>query len=277
MQLVIDVGNTRVKAGVYDTTVLKEMVVIDKGRFSEEINRLAGSLPIKKAIISSVGKLSDKQQRSIQLRFPTTILSYTTPVPFENLYSTPETLGVDRIGLMAAFAKAYPEQSGLVIDAGSCITYDYMNNKKQYLGGAISPGIRLRYEAMHNYTAKLPLLKIPDSFSLIGETTETAMHSGVIQGVLSEIDGVIEQYKQEYNIQVVVITGGNGEFLSKRLKNSIFAHSNFVLEGLNYILTQTNDYKNCNPYDACTCEYSIRPGRRDLLSIFFLWYRAAAI
>ncbi len=241
MQLVIDVGNTRVKAGVFDTTMLKEMVVIDKGRFSEEINRLAGSLPIKKAIISSVGKLSDKQQRSIQLRFPTTILSYTTPVPFENLYSTPETLGVDRIGLMAAFAKAYPEQSGLVIDAGSCITYDYMNNKNQYIGGAISPGIRLRYEAMHNYTAKLPLLDIPDNFSLIGETTETAMHSGVIKGVLSEIDGVIEQYKQEYNIQVVVITGGNGEFLSKRLKNSIFAHSNFVLEGLNYILTQTND------------------------------------
>ena len=241
MQLVIDVGNTRVKAAVFNEALLIGLVIIDKTHFDKELEALVRRFPIKKAIISSVGKLSDSQKRSVQLRFPTTVLSHTTPVPFTNTYSTPETLGVDRIGLMAAFAKAYPNKSGLVIDAGSCITYDFMNSNGEYVGGAISPGIRLRYEAMHNYTAKLPLLQIPDNYSLIGQTTETAMHSGVIQGVLSEIDGVVAQYKKTFNIQEVVITGGNGEFLSKQLKNSIFAHSNFLLEGLNYILTQTND------------------------------------
>ena len=156
-------------------------------------------------------------------------------------YKTPETLGVDRMGLMAAFAKAYPKKSGLVIDAGSCITYDYMDEKGQYHGGAISPGLRLRYEAMHNYTVNLPLLQRSPDYKLIGDTTETAMHSGVVNGVVNEIEGVIKQYEHDYKIDVVVITGGDGEFLSKRLKNGIFADSNFLLQGLNYILTHTND------------------------------------
>jgi len=241
MQLVIDVGNTRVKAAVFKKTVLEQLVVIDKDKFSSQIGDFVENFSVKKAIISSVGRLTEAQRRSVQLRFPTTLLSHTTPVPFKNLYATPSTLGVDRIGLMAAFAKAYPNKSGLVIDAGSCITYDFINARGEYIGGAISPGIRLRYEAMHNYTAKLPLLKITDVYSLIGESTETAMHSGVINGTIQEIEGVIEQYKKEHNIDVIVITGGDGEFLSKRLKNSIFAHSNFLLEGLNYILTQIDD------------------------------------
>lgn len=241
MQLVIDVGNTRVKAAVFNKTVLEEVVIIDKNHFKAQIEKLSRRFTVKKAIISSVGRLTDLQRRSVQGKFPTTLLSHKTAIPFKNVYKTPETLGVDRIGLMAAFAKAYPTQSGVVIDAGSCITYDYMDERGHYLGGAISPGIRLRYEAMHNYTAKLPLLETPEYHSLIGATTETAMHSGVINGVINEIDGLINQYKQDYNIQRVVITGGDAEFLSKRLKNSIFAHSNFLLEGLNYILTQTND------------------------------------
>ena len=241
MQLVIDVGNTRVKAAVFKKTVLEQLVVIDKDKFSSQIGDFVENFSVKKAIISSVGRLTEAQRRSVQLRFPTTLLSHTTPVPFKNLYATPSTLGVDRIGLMAAFAKAYTNKSGLVIDAGSCITYDFINARGEYIGGAISPGIRLRYEAMHNYTAKLPLLKITDVYSLIGESTETAMHSGVINGTIQEIEGVIEQYKKEHNIDVIVITGGDGEFLSKRLKNSIFAHSNFLLEGLNYILTQIDD------------------------------------
>jgi len=241
MQLVIDVGNTRVKAAVFKGAIQEEMVVIDKEHFTNEIGAFVGNYTIKRAIISSVGRLSDAQRRGIQHRFPTTLLSHTTPLPFVNLYKTPETLGVDRMGLMAAFAKAYSKKSGLVIDAGSCITYDYMDEKGQYYGGAISPGIRLRYESMHNYTANLPLLERPVDYDLIGNTTETAMHSGAVNGVVNEIEGVINQYKQDYKIGVVVITGGDGEFLSKRLKNSIFADSNFLLQGLNYILTQTND------------------------------------
>jgi len=241
MQLVIDVGNTRVKAAVFKDALQEEMVVIDKEQFITQVGSFVGKYPVKRAIISSVGRLSDEQRRNIQLRFPTVLLSHTTPLPFENLYKTPETLGVDRMGLMAAFAKAYPQKSGLVIDAGSCITYDYMDEKGQYHGGAISPGLRLRYEAMHSYTANLPLLERPKDYMLIGNTTETAMHSGVVNGVVLEIEGIINQHKQDCHNAVVVITGGDGEFLSKRLKNSIFADSNFLLQGLNYILTQTND------------------------------------
>ncbi len=241
MQLVIDVGNTRVKAAIYNEAVQEEMVVIEKQHFSSQIGTFVGNYPVTKAIISSVGRLSDTQRRTIQLRFPTTLLTHKTALPFINLYKTPETLGVDRMGLMAAFAKAYPKKSGLVIDAGSCITYDYMDEKGQYHGGAISPGLRLRYEAMHNYTANLPLLQRSPDYKLIGDTTETAMHSGVVNGVVNEIEGVIKQYEHDYKIDVVVITGGDGEFLSKRLKNGIFADSNFLLQGLNYILTHTND------------------------------------
>lgn len=241
MQLVIDVGNTRVKAAVFNQTTLVKLVYISKDNFVSEISEFAGNFSVQKAIISSVGRLSKKQQRSVQLRFPTILLSHTTKVPFNNLYATPETLGVDRIALMAAFAKAYPKTSGLVIDAGSCLTYDFINSKGEYRGGGISPGIRLRYEAMHNYTAHLPLLTVVNEHELIGKSTESALHSGVINGIAAEIDGIIYRYKQDFNVQKVVITGGDGEFLSKRLKNSIFALSNFLLEGLNHILIDSND------------------------------------
>lgn len=241
MQLIIDVGNTRVKAAVFQDEQFKQLEIIDQEDFISQLGMFAGQFPIKKAIISSVGRLTEAQRRSVQLRFPTVLLSHKTELPFTNLYKTPETLGVDRMGLMAAFAKAYPEKSGLVIDAGSCITYDYIDAQGNYYGGAIAPGIRLRYEAMHAYTAKLPLLQKPQEYLLVGDTTAAAMHSGVINGVLQEIDGTINQYQADYNVDVIVITGGDGEFLSKRLKNSIFAHSNFLLEGLNYILTQTDD------------------------------------
>ena len=241
MQLIIDVGNTRVKVAAFEENLLREMDIVNLASFTEQLGRFAGRFPIKKAIISSVGRLTKAQRRAVQLRFPTTLLTHEVPLPFTNMYKTPETLGVDRMGLMAAFAKAYPEKSGLVIDAGSCITYDYMDANGSFHGGGIAPGIRLRYEAMHTYTAQLPLLEKKEVQELVGQTTETAMHSGVINGIVAEIDGIINRYKEDCNAEVIVITGGDGEFLSKRLKNSIFAHSNFLLEGLNYILTYTND------------------------------------
>ena len=241
MQLIIDVGNTRVKVAAFRGSRLEQKEIIDLKYFTKELGDFAGQYPIKKAIISSVGRLTDAQRRSVELRFPTTLLSHNTSLPFNNLYTTPETLGVDRMGLMAAFAKTYPEKPGLVIDAGSCLTYDYIDAHGDYHGGAIAPGIRLRYEAMHAYTAHLPLLGKQEAHKLIGDSTATAMHSGVINGIINEIDGTINRYKEDYKVEVIVVTGGDGEFLSKRLKNSIFAHSNFLLEGLNYILTQTDD------------------------------------
>ena len=145
------------------------------------------------------------------------------------------------MALVAAFAKAYPEKNGLIIDAGTCITYDFINAKGHYKGGAISPGIHLRYQALHNLTANLPLLEVQMPETIVGDRTETAIHSGVMMGIVKEIDGVIDQYQSDFNVDIVILTGGDAEILSKRLKNSIFAHSNFLMEGLNYILRRTND------------------------------------
>ena len=241
MQLIIDVGNTRVKAAIFHEDALQAGHHFLLEDFIEEVGEFAGLYPVKKAIISSVGRLSEEQARSVQLRFPTIILSHTTPLPFSNDYGTPHTLGVDRIALVAAFAKAYPKKNGLIIDAGTCITYDYITAEGSYKGGAISPGLRLRYETLNNLTANLPLLEKQLPQSIIGTTTNEAIHSGVVNGVLLEMDGAINHYKEHYNVEIVIITGGDAEFLAKRLKNSIFAHSKFLLEGLNYILTYQND------------------------------------
>jgi len=137
MQLIIDVGNTRVKAAIFEGDVLKVKHDFALKNFSKEIVELASLYPVKKAIISSVGKLSNDQARAVQLRFPTTILNHKTLLPFKNDYSTPETLGVDRIALMAAFARQYPNKNGLVIDVGTCITFDFMDSKRSYKGGAV--------------------------------------------------------------------------------------------------------------------------------------------
>lgn len=241
MQLIIDVGNTRVKAAIYKGDVLQAKHHFALQDFSEEVGEFAGLYPIKKAIISSVGRLTDEQARSVQLRFPTIVLSHNTRLPFTNDYGTPETLGVDRMALVAAFMQSYPKKNGLIIDAGTCITYDFITNKGSYKGGAISPGLRLRYETLNRLTVNLPLLEKQMPDSIIGTSTEESIHSGVVQGTLLEIDGAINHYKEHYNVDTVIITGGDGEFLAKRLKNSIFAHSNFLLEGLNYILTYQND------------------------------------
>jgi type III pantothenate kinase len=144
------------------------------------------------------------------------------------------------LALVAAAVNQFPDKDVLVIDAGTCITYDFKNKKEEYLGGAIGPGVRLRYESLHNYTAKLPLLKVTDPKNHIGNSTEEAIHSGVVFGILHEINGVIEEYCNIYTDLTVILTGGDAHFLSKRLKNSIFATSNFLLEGLNHILAFNN-------------------------------------
>lgn len=241
MQLAIDVGNTRVKAAVFESDVILSKRIFLVSDFVAEMTRFADNYNIKKAIVSSVGRLNDVQLELITSLWETVFLSHKTPVPFTNNYDTPETLGVDRIALVAAFVKKHPGKNGLIIDAGTCITFDFIDFKASYKGGAISPGLRLRYESLHNLTANLPLLEKSMPDNIIGTSTETAMHSGVVNGVLQEIEGIINEYRAQYFNDVVIITGGDAQFLAERLKNSIFAHSNFLLEGLNFILTYSND------------------------------------
>jgi type III pantothenate kinase len=153
--------------------------------------------------------------------------------PFKNKYATPKTLGVDRMILATGATLFYPNQNRLIIDAGTCITYDFVDDKDNYLGGAISPGLRLRYESLHQFTSKLPLLTFEEPEELIGSSTTQSIHSGVVNGLICEIDGFIDRYKQQYENFTIILTGGDTVFLAKRLKNTIFANSNFLLESLN--------------------------------------------
>ncbi len=237
MNLIIDIGNTHAKMAVFQADKLVEKVSGALEDFQNNFNQLLINHPkITNSIVSSVGLLSEKQLEYVKKRLNVLVLTSKTALPFTNLYQTPKTLGVDRMALVSAAVKNYPNQNTLIIDAGTCITYDVITNKNEYLGGSISPGIRLRYTSLNNLTANLPLLNKEISDTIIGNSTNSAIHSGVIFGVLFEIDGVIQTYKEKYSDLTVILTGGDLNFLSKQLKSSIFAHSNFLLEGLNHIL-----------------------------------------
>ena len=237
MNLIIDVGNTFVKFAIFKNNELIHKVSFKLSEFKKQFKVLTKEFPkLKTSIISSVGRLSKKQIDVIEDELNVLVLDHKTELPFNNRYKTPKTLGVDRIALVSASVNQFPDNNVLIVDAGTCITYDFVNEKNEYLGGAISPGVRLRYEALHNLTANLPLLEKDQPKSIIGDSTESSIHSGVVNGVVKEIDGVIDEYKAKHQDLTVILTGGDANFLSNQLKNSIFANSNFLLEGLNFIL-----------------------------------------
>ncbi|MFT4673614.1 MAG: type III pantothenate kinase [Patiriisocius sp.] len=242
MNVIIDVGNTLYKFAIFDGETLVEKQGKEKQEVMSYIKHLVKSYPkLTHCILSSVGALSKEEIAALEQSFLVHVLSYQSIIPFVNQYKTPTTLGVDRIALIAAAAIKFPEQNVLVIDAGSAITYDFLTTHNQYLGGAIAPGLAMRYKSLHTFTENLPLLEKTVAFSMIGDSTECAMHSGVIQGVIFEIDGMINEYKQQYTELTIILTGGDAHFLRDRLKNDIFANSNFLLEGLNYISELNKD------------------------------------
>ncbi|WP_282030579.1 type III pantothenate kinase [Winogradskyella eximia] len=237
MNLIVDVGNTYVKFAIYNSYNLIFKLSFELSEFKKQYKTLKKDFPkLEKAIISSVGHLTQDQVELIKKDLPVIELSSMTKLPFNNLYKTPKTLGVDRMALVGASVQQFSDKNVLIIDAGTCITYDFITKENNYLGGAISPGIRLRYKTLNNLTANLPLLETEEPKSIIGNSTETSIHSGVVNGVVKEIDGIIDQYIEDYLDLTVILTGGDAIFLSNQLKNTIFANSNFLLEGLNFIL-----------------------------------------
>ena len=170
------------------------------------------------------------------------LLNNSTPLPIKILYKSPTSLGNDRIASAVGAITNFPNKNVLVIDAGTCITYDLINSKKEYLGGSISPGIQMRYNALHQFTSQLPLLESVDTAMLTGVNTEESIHSGIINGVFVEIDGIIQRYTNQYPDIKVIVTGGNAKFFDKGLKNTIFAKPNLLMEGLNKILDYNESY-----------------------------------
>jgi len=240
MILTIDVGNTRIKGAVFEETTAVEYFIFEPKELEKKISIILKKYKnVTHLVVASVGNLVKESflafEREVILHF----VSHEDVFPFNNLYETPKTLGIDRMVLAAGATLQFPKCNRLVIDAGTCITYDFIDENDNYLGGAISPGLRLRYEALHNFTAKLPLLQRQEKTELVGKSTAGSIHAGVVNGLVHEIDGFINEYQALASKFIIILTGGDTEFLAKRLKNTIFANSNFLLESLN----QTFQYK----------------------------------
>jgi type III pantothenate kinase len=241
MNLVIDIGNTQIKVAIFDHVSLVHKDNFKAAKIMSRLQELASIYPIKEVIVSHVAKIDSEELGQLKSLFSVLVLNHDTKLPFKNKYLTPETLGVDRIALMAGAVTQFPKKNVLVIDAGSCITYDFVNDQAVYYGGSISPGIEMRYKAVHNFTANLPLLDKKNEIPEIGNSTANAIHQGILNGVIQEIEGVIQQYKIKNQKLTVVLTGGDTIFLAKNIKSSIFAIPNFLLEGLNSILIHNID------------------------------------
>ncbi|MFY0603169.1 MAG: type III pantothenate kinase [Flavobacteriaceae bacterium] len=240
MNLIIDVGNTRVKAAVFKHDTLKETSSFGHDEFDDAVCKLQNKFQITNTIISKVASINNFSITKKSMFDNLLALSNATPIPFVNKYLTPKTLGIDRIALAAGAVSLYPHKNVLIIDAGTCITYDFVNSHKEYLGGAISPGIMMRYKALHHYTDGLPELLKKYPQNLVGSSTNASIHSGIVNGVVKEIDGIISDYRIKYSDLTIVLTGGDTNFLAKQLKSSIFANQNFLLQGLNSILIFNN-------------------------------------
>ncbi|MCD6179080.1 MAG: type III pantothenate kinase [Bacteroidales bacterium] len=240
--LILDFGNTLYKLAVFDNG---DLIYKSSGEklYEKDVIALKKLFPkIKKAIYATVVDLDKDFKNCMHSEFQTIELDHNTPIPIKNKYKTPETLGKDRLAAAVGAAKLYPQKDVLIIDAGSTITYEMLRSDGIYLGGSISPGIKMRFKSLHHFTDKLPLVTFSNSNILTGQNTEDAILSGVINGILSEVDGIINRYKEMYSNILVVFTGGDLKYFDKNLKNNIFAAENLVLQGLNFIL-EYNDNK----------------------------------
>lgn len=234
MLLVIDVGNTQLKLAVFEQNTLLQKEIATYNEWKKTIEILLNTFEkIQNIVVASVGKLEKQDFLSINTNLNVYFISRESRFPFKNLYATPKTLGIDRMVLASGAVLQFPNKKRLIIDVGTCITYDFIDENNNYLGGAISPGIRLRYESLHNYTAKLPLLTKERPTEIIGNSTSQSIHSGIINGISMEIDGFINAKFNKNDNFIIILTGGDSDFLADRLKNTIFANPNFLLESLN--------------------------------------------
>ena len=237
MNLVLDIGNTRIKAGIFNNSVLIHHSFYSKNS-SSDIKRLIQEYPdLKFAIVSSVLNHSKELTNMVSHKLNCIEFNQSTKIPIKNLYKSPDSLGNDRLaGAVGGYSK-FIGKNTLIIDCGTCIKYDFVNENAEYLGGAISPGLEMRFKALNNFTDRLPLLSIENDFeSFVGKTTQESILSGVQNGVLQELKGVIKQYKLQFPGIKVILTGGDWQFFENALKNSIFAAPFLILEGLNEIL-----------------------------------------
>ncbi len=236
MKLIIDIGNTKVKTAIFEKKELKDFFVFEK---TDELlqSTIFEKNNITNCIISTV--VNEVDNFTNQLKQKTKVLLFTaeTKIPINNLYQSASTLGSDRLAASVGANALFPNKNILIIDCGTCIKYNFVNNKNEYIGGAISLGLQMRFNALNTFTARLPLIQKDENFNtLIGTNTTESILSGVEMGVIAEVKGFIEQYEKQYTDMKILLTGGDVNFFAKRLKNSIFADQFLILKGLNEIL-----------------------------------------
>lgn len=237
MNLIIDAGNTQLKMAIFEQNECLQHMSFNSLAQCLATNILH-NYPISNAIVSTVvGNANELMEQLKAVNINACLFSNTLTLPIANHYQSATTLGSDRLAAAVGGYSHYPNSNVLTIDAGTCIKYNFTNDNNAYLGGAISPGIRLRYQSMHDYTAKLPLLSLNNNYAtLIGTTTETSITTGVQLGAIAEIDGFINYYTAQYPQLKVLLTGGDSSYFEKHLKSKIFADELLLVKGLNYIL-----------------------------------------
>jgi type III pantothenate kinase len=236
MELVLDFGNTSRKAALFrngEPVTLQQYPEITVGNLTELLGKNPG---ITSGILSSVIHHPKEIEELLASRFPTMILDPTTPLPILNSYKTPETLGKDRIAAAVAGAWKFPGEPVLVINAGTAITYDLIDPAAGYIGGAISPGMQMRFRALNTFTGKLPLIDYQETFPVPGSDTESSILSGVIHGITGEMEAFAKQFTERFPGLRIILSGGDLNYFAKRLKINTFAFANIVLYGLHQIL-----------------------------------------
>lgn len=247
MYFCLDIGNTRIKAAVFN----QQQMLIQQRVFNELtiplLDKLLEEHDITAIIVSSVKKRASIQDLLDYLNDAVDffmVLTHQTPIPIYNAYASPQTLGNDRLAVVVAAHQKYPAQNTLIIDAGTCITYDFLDQKGEYHGGAIAPGIHMKCKALHNFTDQLPLVEPKHLGNLIGQTTRQSMLSGVLWGTVSEMEGLMQRYRGLFPNLKVLLTGGDRHFFESLFKKQIFVHPHLVLEGLVAILHYNIEHRS---------------------------------
>ena len=236
MNLAIDIGNTRTKFGFFKGENLVKKLILAKWTLAD-LKELLSNQKVQHVIYSSVKDEQQRIQNYLEDYGFFVKLDSETPLPIRNLYETPKTLGKDRLAAVVGAHTLFPNESCLVIDAGTCTTYDLIDAQGNYLGGNITPGLAMRFRAMQHFTAKLPLVSAPLQIKRdIGKNTLEALKLGGGLGNILEMEGWIAWYQHKFNGINTILTGGDAEYFGKRLKTKIFANTNLVLIGLNKIL-----------------------------------------
>jgi type III pantothenate kinase len=236
MNLVIDIGNTLCKIAIFmEDEELLFYTAVTKLK-TDDILLVLEKYPVKHAILSSVAETYSEIETILKSHTHYVHFSHTTKLPITIQYNSLSTLGLDRIANAVAAACFFPKKNVLSIQAGSCLVFDFIDQEAHFQGGAIAPGLSMRFRALHHFTKRLPLLEKSDNPPLIGKDTQQSIQSGVINGIIHEINETIRQYQRHYSDLQILLSGGDSIYLQNSIKNAIFADSKFVLKGLHKIL-----------------------------------------